>query len=155
MGGKIAGGFPSAATVRGPISSSVLTAADNLWIHCRSPSATSEGWHDLAYDSHLLYGSDGSSIVGIDTLGVEHTRIYTSLNLVRGLAYDPATDHFWIANETSRLLEIDRGGAILQQLTADPSDSLMTSGLAWFCRRARRFQIWLRWAIMRRPAAAR
>jgi len=45
----------------------------------------------------------------------------------RALAYDPATDHFWVANFSSDIYEIDRSGAIINQYP----NSLSIYGLAW------------------------
>ncbi|MBN1318986.1 MAG: hypothetical protein JXA42_26120, partial [Anaerolineales bacterium] len=95
------------------------------------PQATSSdwGWRDLAYDGVYIYGSDSDVIEQIDLGSFEPTgvTILVPVNPARGLAYDPATDHFWAVNYGSDLYEIARDGAIVNNF----SNSLAIYGLAW------------------------
>jgi hypothetical protein len=96
------------------------------------PSTTTAGWTDLAFDGHFMYGSDGADIIGLDMNGVERTRITSRLNPTKALAYDPGTDHFWVANENSSILELDRGGTIVRSIGRTSNDSMAISGLGWY-----------------------
>jgi len=92
------------------------------------PSATSTwGWYDLAYDGQYLYGSSGSQIQGVDLEGNLQTTITGPLSLHRALAYNPQTDHFYAADNTSDVIEFNRAGT---QINAWPHD-LHIQGLAW------------------------
>ena len=93
------------------------------------PSNTAVGWFDLAYDGQYLYGSDSHEIYGIDENGAVHDSIHSPLNPSRAIAYDPGTDHFWVADYTSDIYEISRGGTIIQQISN--SSQLTITGLAW------------------------
>jgi hypothetical protein len=93
------------------------------------PSITGAGWFDLATDGTLLYGSTGGTILGIDTNGLVRDSIVSLVNPCRAMAYDPATDHFWIADLYTDYFEIDRTGTILTHIPNDPG--LTTTGLAW------------------------
>lgn len=93
------------------------------------PTTTAWGWRDLVWDGTYLYASDTQNIEQIDpntgtTTGVT---LLGPLDPNRGLAYDPATDHFWTANWGSDLYEIDRSGLIINQYT----NTLSIYGLAW------------------------
>ncbi|HEX7343343.1 MAG TPA: S8 family serine peptidase, partial [bacterium] len=90
-----------------------------------SPSAW--GWYDLAYDGQYLYGSSGSQIEGVDLEGNLQATIAGPLSLHRALAYDAQTDHFYAADNTSDIVEINRAGTQLQSW----SHNLHIQGLAW------------------------
>lgn len=87
------------------------------------------GWRDLAWDGNYLYGSDSSTIVQISPINGQPTgvTIASPVSPARGLAYDPATDHFWTANFDSSLYEIDRSGTVINTY----ANSLGIYGLAW------------------------
>ena len=87
------------------------------------------GWRDLAWDGAFLYGSDSSVIEQIDPSDGQPTgvTIASPVSPARGLAYDPASDHFWTANWDSNLYEIDRSGNIINSFT----NILGIYGLGW------------------------
>jgi hypothetical protein len=104
-----------------------LEAAYDQPQHC-----TGWGWRDLVYcdDDRYLYASCGPGIDQIDP----HTGYWTGytigfgpMNPCRALAWDPATDHFWLANFTSNIYEIDRYGTVINSF----SNSYSIYGLAW------------------------
>ena len=100
--------------------------------HIPQVSTTSFGWFDLATDGQRLYGSDGALILGIDPLGVLPTdTIPGPLNPCRALAYDPASDHFWVAEYGEDVYEIDREGNIINQFENAAPTELSITGLAW------------------------
>lgn len=83
------------------------------------PDQTSEfGWRDLAFDGVYLYASHSSLIQQISPLTGQLTglTIPAPVNPVRALAYDPASEHFWVANQASGIYEIDRQGSIVRSL---------------------------------------
>jgi hypothetical protein len=84
------------------------------------------GWHDLAYDGDYLYAGDYTGIYAFDFSGTP----VPSMNIPAGgyaLAYDPATDHFWVGT-SSGLAEIDRAGNIIW---FGPGGVTFPTGLAW------------------------
>ncbi len=94
--------------------------------------STGSGWSDLAWDGVRLYGSDGAQIFGVDPEGeLPVDTIYGPLNPCRALAYDAATEHFWVADLTSEIFEIDRAGTVIHQLSNQGSAALAITGLAW------------------------
>lgn len=83
------------------------------------------GWHDLAYDGDYLYAGDYTGIYAFDFSGTP----VPSMNIPAGgyaLAYDPATNHFWVGTSSS-LAEIDRTGNVIW---FGPGGTFPT-GLAW------------------------
>ncbi|HUV02652.1 MAG TPA: hypothetical protein VMW67_04305 [Desulfobacteria bacterium] len=76
------------------------------------PNASFWGWRDLVWDGQYLYGSESTDIEQIDpsTGSITGVTIPGPQDPNRGLAYDPATDHFWTANFNSDIYEIDRAG---------------------------------------------
>jgi subtilisin family serine protease len=95
------------------------------------PSTTAVGWCDLACDSQYVYGSDDNNLVGVDHQGVVQTVIPSPVNPTRAVAYDPASDHFWVTDYTQDFYEIDRLGHIAQQIPNDGANELSVTGLAW------------------------
>ena len=105
-----------------------------------SYTSLGSGYHayfDLAYDGEFLYATDRDRIVQIDPdsgllTGVEISISFGYL-LVQGLAYDPASDHFWVIPQRNAQLqiihEIDRAGNILNTYPNLPTD--YTTSLAW------------------------
>jgi uncharacterized repeat protein (TIGR01451 family) len=88
------------------------------------------GWRDLAFDGTNLYASASSMIDEIDRTDGQPTgfTIPSPVNPARAIAYDPATDHFWVANFSSPIYEIDRNGTIINSF---PSIGSSIYGLAW------------------------
>ncbi len=94
-------------------------------------TAGSWGFRELAWDGSYLYGGWEEGIVKFDTSGnaVGSIPKPAELGTARGLTYDPATDHFWVSDFDSDLLEIDRAGTILRRIpVATPVEHY---GLAW------------------------
>jgi hypothetical protein len=89
------------------------------------------GWRDMAWDGNYLYASDSDTLVQLQIIGGVPTPTGIGIpgptNPNRGLAYDPATDHFWTANFGSNIWEFDRTGAIINAY----SNSKAIYGLAW------------------------
>ncbi len=89
------------------------------------------GWRDLAWDGQYLYGSDENELAIIDPasgLKIGELPMPTGINPpMRGLAWDPAGDHFWSANFSSSIIEFDRQGNTL----ASYANAKAIYGLAW------------------------
>jgi hypothetical protein len=96
------------------------------------PSTSAVGWFDLAYDSQYVYGSDNHFLVGVDRQGVPQVSIPSPVNPTRAVAYDPASDHFWVTDYTQDFYEIDRQGTIVQQIPNSGTGELSVTGLAWY-----------------------
>jgi hypothetical protein len=105
------------------------------------PPSSTTGWFDLAYDGNYLYGSDSHTIYGVDFEGVLRDSIISPLNPSRAIAFDPASDHFWVADYSSSIYEIDRQGAIVQQVPN--STGLPVTGLAWNALDASGYKLYL------------
>jgi hypothetical protein len=91
------------------------------------PSTTAFGWFDMAYDGNLVYGSDGPKIYGVNEQGVVQDSFPGPHNPNRAIAYDPQSDHFWVADFMSDIYEISRTGQQLHRF----SNPLPITGLAW------------------------
>jgi hypothetical protein len=89
------------------------------------------GWRDLTFDGAYLYGSDENALAQIDPATGEQIGTLPMPSSIaapmRGLAYDPETDHFWAANFTSNLIEFNRSGTTLHSFP----NTLSIYGLAW------------------------
>lgn len=94
-------------------------------------------FYDLAYDGEFLYATDRDSIIQIDLstglpTGVRIPADFDYL-LAQGLAYDPATDHFWVMPHKNAQLqiiyEIDREGNVLNTYPNKITDN--TVSLTW------------------------
>ncbi len=107
----------------------VLDINGNLVDQFPQGTTTQWGFRDLAWDGQYLYGSDSTLITAFQTDGamVPAANITGPEDPCRALAYDPATDHFWVANYTSPIYEITRSGDIVNQYPNDWS----VYGLAW------------------------
>jgi hypothetical protein len=87
------------------------------------------GWRDLVFDGTYLYASFQDKIDQIDPA----TGQWTGFSIQgpefpnRGLAYDPATDHFWTANFNSSIYEFNRDGVVINEY----ANSFFIYGLAW------------------------
>ncbi len=93
------------------------------------PSTVGFGWRDLCHDGQYLYASEDSAIVQIDPATGQPTGMVVPgpTSPCRGLAYDPASDHFFVANFQEDIREIDRVGQVLN----DWPNALEVFGLAW------------------------
>jgi len=100
------------------------------------PTTSVFGWFDMAWDGQYVYGGESGStgLTGIDLNGVVQTTIPSPLNPSRAIAYDPATDHFWVSDLTQDFYEIDRDGTIVSRIENDGEDELHVTGLAWYPR---------------------
>jgi hypothetical protein len=89
------------------------------------------GWRDLAFDGTYLYASDENQFAQIDpSTGQRISTLPMPSGFtppLRGLAYDPATDHFWAVNFASNIIEFTRAGQIVNSYF----NSLSAYGLAW------------------------
>ncbi|MCB1049710.1 MAG: hypothetical protein KDC71_03855 [Acidobacteria bacterium] len=95
-------------------------------------NTTSEwGWRDLTTDGTYLYGSDSTVIDQISMVTGQSTGVTIpvpgGLTVGRGLAYDSATDHFFVAGFGTNIFEIDRTGAVINTITSTHA----TYGLAF------------------------
>ena len=107
-------------------------ADGNLITTYEQGTSSTWGWRDLAWDGTYLYASDENELAKIDpaTGGVvELLPKPAGFETVpcRGLAYDPATDHFYTANWASNIVEFDRSGNIINSY----ANELSVYGLAW------------------------
>jgi len=91
------------------------------------PATDGYGWMDMVFDGELLYGSNGADIFGVDLMGVVRDTIPSPLDPTRAITYDPQTDHFWVADYSSDLFEINRAGDVLRSF-ASPH---RVTGLGW------------------------
>jgi len=105
------------------------------------PSTTIAGWYDMATDGHLLYGSDSHVIYGIDATGQVRDTIPSPLSPSRAIAYDSVTQHFWIADFTSDIYEIDRSGNIVNQVPNNTG--LNITGMAWYANEPNNFKLYI------------
>jgi len=92
------------------------------------PSTTSNGYLDLTTDGTLIYGSEGSSIVGFTLAGVIADTIPGAFNPNRALAYDADRDWFWCADNSSPIRAVNRDGEVQAEF---PFGSLI-KGLGYF-----------------------
>jgi hypothetical protein len=99
-------------------------------VYTQTTVAAGFGWRDLAFDGNYLYGSDGNTIEEIDpsTGAPTGSVIASPISLARAIAYDPAADHFWVANFGSMIYEIDRSGMVVNSF---PNNAGSIYGLAW------------------------
>ncbi|TKJ41147.1 hypothetical protein CEE37_05625 [candidate division LCP-89 bacterium B3_LCP] len=76
------------------------------------PGTDPWGWRDLCSDGTYLYGSGCDTIYAMDFDGnpAPEMNIIGPFNPNRALAYDPVLDHFWVANYTGAIYEINRDG---------------------------------------------
>lgn len=86
------------------------------------------GWRDLAWDGQFLYGSDDTMITKFGTDGSDHGDFPGApISPNRAIAYNPATDTFWVAGWYTNIYEITRTGAIV---TSFPQSEAIY-GMAW------------------------
>jgi hypothetical protein len=82
------------------------------------PTGSGFGYCDLAWDGNYLYGLTSYYIFAFDLNGnlvpSYNIPLPALITVDRGLAYDPATDHFWIGNGGEPgLVEVNRAGAVV------------------------------------------
>jgi len=85
------------------------------------------GMKGIGTDGTYLYSADAREIIKFTTEGEAVGVIQGPLNPSRYVAYDPATDHFWVCDVTSQLFEIDRDGNIIRRV-AKP---VRAYGISW------------------------
>jgi hypothetical protein len=107
------------------------------------PSTSAVGWFDLACDSQWVYGSEDHNLVGVDHQGVVRTSIPSPVNPSRAVAYDPASDHFWVTDYLQDFYEIDRHGNIIQQIPNSGAGALSVTGLAWYANDANGYKLYI------------
>src|SRR5436305_868841 len=88
------------------------------------------GYRDLAYDGAFLWAGDECGVDKIDPATGLRVGGFASPNgqLVRSLAYDPATQHFYTASFNSPIIVFDNTGAVV---TTIPADGLNHYGFGW------------------------
>ncbi|HTY08593.1 MAG TPA: carboxypeptidase regulatory-like domain-containing protein [Candidatus Edwardsbacteria bacterium] len=93
------------------------------------PQGNGWGWRDLCWDGQFLYAGSDSVIMQIDTVAGETTgvRIPAPVAVARGLAWDPGSDHFFVADFADSIYEIGRGGGVVNAW----ANGRNVFGLAW------------------------
>jgi hypothetical protein len=88
-------------------------------------------WGDLAYDGEHLWVTDVDTIRQLDMETGQKTGVWFKAPQYYnfGLAYDPATDHFWISGDNSIIYECDKQGNIVNSVPFPPDQG--AAGLAW------------------------
>jgi len=89
------------------------------------------GFFDTVVDpvNEILYGTIGSWIYGVNEDGALVDSIpKPEGNRGRSLAYDPVSEHFWMAEGQSDIVEFDRDGEIIETY----NNTLKIKGLAYF-----------------------
>jgi hypothetical protein len=71
-------------------------------------------------------------ITGINLNGQVQTTIPSPVNPTRAMAYDPGSDHFWVADLSTDIYEIARDGTIEDQVPNNGNPVLNITGLAWY-----------------------
>lgn len=89
------------------------------------------GWGDLAYDGESLWVTDVDTIRQLNMETGQKTGLWFKAPQYYnfGLAYDPATDHFWISGDNSIIYECDKQGNIVNSVPFPPDQG--AAGLAW------------------------
>jgi len=88
-------------------------------------------WKDMCYDGEFLYVADIDTIRQIDLRDGQPTgvKIPGPIYYQSGLAYDPATDHFWVSGDGNLIYEINRQGNVVRTISF--LNDLPAAGLAW------------------------
>ncbi len=112
------------------------------------------GWAGLAYDGEHLWTAGVDTIWQIDISNGQKTgvKIVAPQYYNKGLAYDPATDHFWIAGNANLIYEIDKQGNIVNTVSFIPDQGM--SGLAWDNVSVGGPYLWI-WAMKYTPSDVR
>ena len=91
---------------------------------------------DMAYDGSYIYGGWDGTLRAFDpTNGTAVAAANIPLaacaslgGVPRGVAYDPDTDNFFVANWASPIYQINRSGVVVRTIT----NSLQVYGMAWY-----------------------
>ncbi|MCD6162017.1 MAG: T9SS type A sorting domain-containing protein [candidate division Zixibacteria bacterium] len=106
---------------------------DGYLVETYNQGTSGWGWLDLCYDGTYLYGTDFDTDVISQVDPATGQVVGTVPNPTAaglGIAYDPATDHFWGVNWFGTdLVEFDRSGTIINQYPQAPLASIF--GIAW------------------------
>ena len=86
---------------------------------------------DLAYDGEFLYATGTDTVYQINPATGQLTgvKIPGPEYYLNGLAYDPATGHFWVSGDGNLIYEVDPDGEVINSVSF-PIDQ-PTAGLAW------------------------
>ncbi|MBZ0263824.1 carboxypeptidase regulatory-like domain-containing protein [bacterium] len=92
--------------------------------------ADATGFHDLAFDGKLLWGSYNQDLIGMDPgTGLEMRRLAGVFDRHDAITYDRSNDVLWVATGTSDIIGLEvTDGSYFGEL--DNSDDI--SGMAWF-----------------------
>ena len=83
---------------------------------------TVTGLRDLAYDGEFFYGgAAGTTIWIMDFAGKRLEGTITSPTAVRAIAYDDASDGFWVNNWDTDMVLVGRDGSTIDTITNIPS----------------------------------
>ncbi|MFU8844763.1 MAG: GEVED domain-containing protein [Bacteroidales bacterium] len=97
------------------------------------PQGTTTQWgmRDLANDGNYLYAGDDNGFYRIDPATGTVTTMFSpsTVGVIRGLAYDPATNRFWTKDFGNALREFDAAGTVYNTYNLTPNPS--TYGAAW------------------------
>lgn len=97
------------------------------------PQGTTTQWgmRDLANDGTYLYAGDDNGFYRIDPATGAVTTMFSpsTVGVIRALAYDPVTQHFWTKDFGNPLREFDVTGTIYNTFNLTPNPS--TYGAAW------------------------
>ncbi len=78
------------------------------------PGASIYGIRGTTVIDTLLYGGEGSWIIGINKMGIVRDSISSPMQVTRALTYDPMEDCFWAANSINEpLVKFDRDGNVI------------------------------------------
>ncbi|MBM3325724.1 MAG: hypothetical protein FJY65_01900 [Calditrichaeota bacterium] len=87
------------------------------------------GFRDLAWDGRLLWGGDTRTLYGIDLQGQLIARFDTPINPVRGVAWDPDRQAFWVCDLRTPVVAVTREGREIARLRQP--DTTRIYGLAY------------------------
>jgi len=100
----------------------------NLISSFLQPQSVSElGFYGLCWNGYCLLGVENADITAFDREGNFLYTISTNLNPVKGIAYNPADGHYFIAGGISDIREIDSLGTVIDTY----NHSLDITGLCW------------------------
>ncbi|RJP74673.1 MAG: hypothetical protein C4524_12710, partial [Candidatus Zixiibacteriota bacterium] len=100
------------------------------------PTTSVWGWRDGAFDgTYLYFGDDNATVHAVNPAD---GALVPAMNIpkpagcavVRSLAYDPASDHFWTGNFGSSFFEFTRAGTVVWS-GAPPTGWTAVYGMAW------------------------
>ncbi|MCD4791229.1 MAG: hypothetical protein K8R37_14645, partial [Bacteroidales bacterium] len=76
-------------------------------------TSSSWGMRDMAFDGTYLYAGDNNGFYRINPSDGNVTTLFTStlgISVIRALAYNPGSGHFYAANWDTQIVEFDAGG---------------------------------------------